>query len=363
MEIYLVGGAVRDSLLQRPIKERDWVVVGATPEALEAKGFKAVGQHFPVFLHPDTHEEYALARTERKVARGYKGFDFYSAPDVTLEQDLKRRDLTINAIAEDSEGHLIDPYHGQRDLMQRRLRHVSDAFAEDPVRILRIARFAAKLPHFSVDPETNTLMQRMVASGEVDALVAERVWQEWRRAMQETAPLRFFEVLADCNALANLFPEIAAAQESCYQRLALACRTLPDEASRFAILLSPLDELAAQALCQRYKLPNEVKDLVLLTTRLKNTFMTLDTEDANALLGFVLSADALRKPARLEQLLAIFDILTEDQSKSGLIRKIVDHIQTLDLTPLQAKQLSGESFKKALNHARIELIQRLIDSN
>ena len=208
MKIYIVGGAVRDRLLGLPVADRDHVVVGATPDDMIAQGHQPVGKDFPVFLHPVTHEEYALARTERKSGHGYKGFKVYAAPDVTLEEDLRRRDLTINAMAEDEAGVLVDPYGGQRDLAAKIFRHVSEAFAEDPVRILRVARFAARFTDFAVAPETNMLMRRMVDNGEVDALVPERVWQEISRGLMEAQPSRMFRALRDCGALARLFPEV-----------------------------------------------------------------------------------------------------------------------------------------------------------
>jgi len=208
MQRYVVGGAVRDVLLGRPVADRDWVVVGATPEELIAAGYTPVGRDFPVFLHPQTKEEHALARTERKTAPGYHGFVFHAAPDVTLEQDLARRDLTINAIARRDDGRLVDPFGGVRDLEARVLRHVSAAFAEDPVRILRLARFAARLPEFTLARETLALMRAMVAAGEVDALVPERVWQELARGLMEARPPRMFEVLRECGALARLLPEV-----------------------------------------------------------------------------------------------------------------------------------------------------------
>jgi len=207
-QVFIVGGAVRDALLGRPHGDRDWVVVGATPQQMIDAGFLPVGRDFPVFLHPATHEEYALARTERKTAPGYRGFAVHAAPEVTLEEDLLRRDLTINAMAQTADGALIDPYGGQRDLQARVLRHVSDAFAEDPVRILRLARFAARFGDFSVAPETMDLMRSMVAEGEVDALVPERVWQELARGLMEDQPQRLFAVLRDCGALARLLPEL-----------------------------------------------------------------------------------------------------------------------------------------------------------
>lgn len=211
MKTYLVGGAVRDFLLNRPVKEKDWVVVGETPESMIAKGFKPVGKDFPVFLHPQSHDEYALARTERKTAPGYKGFAVHASPDVTLEEDLIRRDLTINAMAMDEDGSVIDPYHGRRDLEQRIFRHISPAFSEDPVRILRVARFAARYAHlgFTLAPETRDLMELMVRNGETEHLVAERVWAELHRALLEPTPTAFFQTLKECQALESIFPEIA----------------------------------------------------------------------------------------------------------------------------------------------------------
>src|ERR1700691_6250794 len=210
MQVYLVGGAVRDALLGVPVKERDWVVVGSSREELLRLRYREVGRDFPVFLHPDSHEEYALARLERKVAPGYRGFTVEFGPDVTLEQDLGRRDLTINAIAQAADGSLIDPFGGKRDLEARRLRHVSEAFAEDPVRALRVARFAARFAPlgFKVAPETLTLMRGMVESGEVDALVPERVWQETLKALRSERPSVYFEVLRECGALKKVFPEL-----------------------------------------------------------------------------------------------------------------------------------------------------------
>jgi tRNA nucleotidyltransferase (CCA-adding enzyme) len=208
LSIYVVGGAVRDGLLGLPLQDRDYVVVGATPEQMTDLGFRPVGKDFPVFLHPKTGEEYALARTERKSGRGYKGFVVHASPEVSLEEDLQRRDLTINAMALDDRGRLIDPYGGRADLDARVFRHVSDAFAEDPVRILRVARFSARFPDFRIAPETLTLMQAMVASGEVDALVPERVWQEISRGLMEAMPSRMFLALRECGALSRLLPEL-----------------------------------------------------------------------------------------------------------------------------------------------------------
>lgn len=258
MNIYLVGGAVRDELLGLPVKERDYVVVGATPEEMVAKGFKPVGKDFPVFLHPSTHEEYALARTERKSGRGYKGFKVYAAPEVTLEEDLRRRDLTINAMAKAEDGTLIDPFGGRSDLEARVLRHVSEAFAEDPVRILRLARFAARLG-FDVAPDTMTLMRRMVECGEADYLVPERVWQEFARGLAEPHPELMFDVLERSGVLGKLFPELKSRPRRYGGSLAV----------RYAHLTWPLDEAEIEALSERLRAPNEVRELALAAARNK----------------------------------------------------------------------------------------------
>ena len=284
MKTFLVGGAVRDKLLGYPSSEKDWVVVGATPKIMEAQGFVPVGKDFPVFLHPQTREEYALARTERKTGHGYAGFTFYCAEDITLEDDLRRRDLTINAIAEDAQGNIIDPYNGRRDLEQKILRHVSPAFAEDPVRILRIARFAARYHHlgFRIAEETLALMRSMVVSGEADHLVAERVWKETQRALGETSADVFIRVLRDCGALARILPELDRLFEMPVQdahqpaadlgSLALlglqqASQLSPDPLIRFATLLHALNDglptnpdnntSAIHALCERIAAPKE----------------------------------------------------------------------------------------------------------
>src|SRR5512144_1414270 len=250
MKVYQVGGSVRDELLGLPVQDRDWVVVGADPQEMARRGYRPVGADFPVFLHPQTHEEYALARTERKTGPGYKGFSFHAAPDVTLEDDLRRRDLTINAMARAEDGTLIDPHGGERDLRAGILRHVSEAFAEDPVRILRVARFAARFG-FAVAPETMALMRRMVQAGEADALVPERVWQELARGLMEKSPARMLAVLRECGALARVAPEIDAAfsgpqvPERLAARLDHAAARGYPLATRFALLV--LDETAEDA--------------------------------------------------------------------------------------------------------------------
>lgn len=335
MKRYLVGGAVRDRLLGRPVHERDWVVIGAAPEDMIASGFKPVGKNFPVFLHPRTGEEHALARTERKSGRGYHGFTFHTGAGVSLEDDLRRRDLTINAMAEDEHGHLVDPYGGRRDLEQRLLRHVSPAFTEDPVRILRVARFAARYRPlgFLVADETMTLMQGMVTAGEVDALVPERVWQETRRALGEPAPATFFEVLRAAGALARLFPEVDALfgvpqpprhhpeiDSGVHTLMALtqAARLDAPGMARFAAVchdlgkaLTPRDEWPShrgherrglaplERLCERLRVPTEYRDLARLVTRYHlHAHRAFELRPATLVKLFE-ALDAFRRPGRL----------------------------------------------------------------
>ena len=341
MKTYLVGGAVRDTLLGLPVKDRDWVVVGATARELTDQGFIPVGKDFPVFLHPRSKEQYALARTERKTAPGYRGFTIHAAPDVTLEQDLERRDLTINALAVDAEAlsgngdfdatqvELIDPYHGQRDLHDKVLRHVGAAFREDPVRILRVARFAARFSDFQVAPETMQLMRAMVAEGEAAALVAERVWQELARGLMEDAPSRMFEMLHECGALAVLLPELNDLWQSAetgsdrgsgsvqahamraLDRAAQSQASLPVRfASLFTAVQNPADHSTSpqqisrvQQLCQRIRVPVENRELAQLTSREYTAIHASMTLDAQALMLLLERCDAFRKPARFADLL------------------------------------------------------------
>jgi tRNA nucleotidyltransferase (CCA-adding enzyme) len=343
MNIYAVGGAIRDELLGVPVQDRDYVVVGATPEQMVSQGYRPVGKDFPVFLHPRTHEEYALARTERKTAAGYHGFQFFYAPDVTLEEDLARRDLTINAMAREVRpdgvltGPVIDPFNGQADLQARVFRHVSDAFLEDPVRILRVARFAARFTDFTVAPETMTLMRKMVEAGEVDALVAERVWQEVSRGLMEKRPSRMFEVLRECGALARILPEIEAlygvpqradyhpevdtgvhvmmvVDHAAAQGYALAVRfaalthdlgkaTTPEDVlprhigheGRSVDLLKPL--------CERLRVPNECRDLALLVAREHGNIHRVMETGAAGVVRLLERCDAIRKPGRFAEAL------------------------------------------------------------
>ncbi len=337
MRSYVVGGAVRDELLGRPVTDRDHVVVGATPQQMLELGFRPVGKDFPVFLHPDTHEEYALARTERKTAPGYHGFVFHTSPDVTLEDDLVRRDLTINAMARADDGSIVDPYDGQADLEERIFRHVSNAFAEDPVRILRLARFAARFPDFRVHDSTLALMRSMVEAGEVDALVPERVWQELSRGLMEERPSRMFDVLRDCGALARILPELDVlwgvpqpplhhpeVDTGVHIMLVIdyaASQKHPLEV-RFAALVhdlgkgvSPSETWPAHhghefeglklvtAVCKRLKVPNECRDLALMTAREHGNVSRALQLRANTIVTLFERCDAFRKPERFAQML------------------------------------------------------------
>ena len=337
MKTYVVGGAVRDALLGLPVQDRDHVVVGATPEEMVARGFRPVGKDFPVFLHPETNEEYALARTERKTAPGYHGFVFHTAPDVTLEDDLVRRDLTVNAIAQGEDGTLVDPFGGRRDIEQRVFRHVSDAFAEDPVRILRLARFAARFGDFTVAPETMALMRRMVDHGEVDALVPERVWQEVSRGLMERTPSRMLAVLRECGALARIMPELDAlwgvpqppahhpeVDTGVHMMLVVdyAAERGFDLCVRFAALMHDLGKGVTPAgewpahhgheglglklvdqLSRRLKVPNECRELAIMTAREHGNISRAGILRANTLVKLFERCDAFRKPQRFAQML------------------------------------------------------------
>ena len=323
MKIYLVGGAVRDRLLGLPVKDRDWVVVGSTPSAMKAQGFRPVGKDFPVFIHPKTGEEYALARTERKSGHGYAGFTFHTSPDVTLEEDLLRRDLTINAMAETDSGELIDPYHGHADLQNRILRHVSPAFREDPLRILRTARFAARYATsgFQVADETMALMKLMVSSGEVNYLVAERVWQETVRALAEPAPVVFFEVLNDCGALSALMPMLLPgfSNDSAIPRTALAraAEEQADTVSRFVCAALPWEDQtpainAADQLktfCADLKAPVEYREMGILVANHLSTWLAMKDASPESLLTLLEKTDVFRRETRFQQFLSICELL------------------------------------------------------
>ena len=403
MEIYEVGGAVRDFLLGRPVSDRDWVVVGATPQDMLDRGFQPVGKDFPVFLHPDSHEEYALARTERKTAPGYHGFSVHAAPDVTLEQDLSRRDLTINAMARDAQGQLIDPHGGQRDLAARCLRHVSPAFAEDPVRILRLARFAARLHDFSVAPETLALMRSMAKAGEVDALVAERVWQELSRGLMEARPSRMIEVLRDCGALARLAPELdrlfgvpqpeqhhpeidtgahlllvldqcAALGAPLAVRYACLCHdlgkgmTAPEEWPRHIGHEGRSAQLG-RLLSERWRVPTEARELAELVAREHTHVHQSGSFGPEARLRLLDRCDAWRRPERFEQMLLACEC--DARGRAGLEARDYPQRQRLaaDLRRLQAldqgavsaealaRGLKGQAIGQAIHQARLAALK------
>ena len=334
MKAYAVGGAVRDRLLGLPVSDQDWVVVGASVDEMLAAGYAAVGRDFPVFLHPQTHDEYALARTERKSAPGYRGFTVHAEPSVTLEEDLARRDLTINAIAEDADGTLIDPFGGQRDLQAGVLRHVSVAFAEDPVRILRLARFAARWPGFQVAPETTALCRQMVGDGEADALVPERVWQELARGLSEARPSRLFDVLRDCGALARVMPEVdrlwgvpqpaehhpevdtgvhlmmvldSAARQNAPLPVRWACLvhdlgkgTTPPEQWPRHLAHEARSVKLAEALAERLRVPGECRELGAVVAREHGNIHRCATLGSAATLRLLERCDALRRPERFD---------------------------------------------------------------
>ncbi len=401
MECYQVGGAVRDRLLGRTVVERDWVVVGASPKEMRALGYKAVGKDFPVFLHPRTREEYALARTERKTAPGYKGFVFHTSPDITLEEDLLRRDLTINAMAQDESGAVIDPFHGREDLAAGILRHVSSAFAEDPVRILRVARFAARFD-FEVAAETMALMQGMVAAGEVDALTVERVWAELEKALGEAYPVRFFEVLRDCGALARLIPEldrlwgVPQSPEShpevdtgMHVMLVLeqSARLSPLARVRFAALTHDLGKGSTppaewprhrgheersvglvQDLCRRYRVPNAYRELALLTARYHGRCHDALALDPAGLLDLLLAVDALRRSERFEEFLLACEAdfrgrpgyESQPYPQVARLRAALAAAAGVDPRPLAARGLTGKAMAAALADQRREAIGRAL---
>jgi tRNA nucleotidyltransferase (CCA-adding enzyme) len=407
-QTYLVGGALRDALLGLPVGDLDYVVVGSTPQAMLAAGFKPVGKDFPVFLHPNTHHEYALARTERKSGHGYAGFAVHAAPDVTLEDDLARRDLTMNAIAQAQDGTLIDPYGGAADITAGIFRHVSPAFAEDPVRILRIARFAARFEHFTVAPETLALMRRMVAEGEVAHLVAERVWQELSRGLLEKAPLRMLQVLDDCSALAVLLPELKALQGvpqpaehhpeiDTYVHTGMvlnrAAQLSPLLTVRFAALVhdlgkaqTPAEELPRhrghegrslpliEALCQRLRVPTDCKQLAILVAAEHGNIHRCESLNAESTLRLLMRCDAIRQTERFEQ--ALIACQADAQGRLGLEATPYPQAARLRAALAAAKSVSGgevvnglkakygappnvERIAQAMQAARVAAIQSL----
>ncbi len=402
MQIFMVGGAVRDELLGLPVQDRDYVVVGASPEEMLARGFKPVGKDFPVFLHPITHEEYALARTERKAGRGYKGFSFNSAREVGLVEDLARRDLTINAIARADDGTLTDPFNGRGDIEARLLRHVGPAFVEDPVRILRVARFAARFTDFSVAPETVELMRQMVDSGEVDHLVAERVWQELARGLMEARPSRMIEVLRECGALARLLPDVdrlfGVPQRADYHpevdtgvhvMMALDHSAQRGYALpvRFAVLLhdlgkglTPATDLPrhpghearsvrlVDAVCAQLKAPADCRDLALLVARYHGDIRRGPDLRAATVVKLLERTDALRRPQRFEQLLAACD--SDYHGRLGwaekpipspdLFLKALAAIRAMDAAAIARSCRDPAQIPERLHEARVAAVRQVL---
>ncbi len=401
MQTYVVGGAVRDELLGFAVKDKDFVVVGSTPEAMLAAGFKPVGKDFPVFLHPKTHDEYALARTERKTAKGYKGFVVHASPEVTLEEDLARRDLTINAIAKDDAGKLIDPFNGLADIQAKTLRHVSDAFAEDPVRILRAARFAARFTDFNVAPATMNLMRQMVEAGEVDALVSERVWQELAKGLMEEKPSRMFDVLRECGALQRILPELnrlwgvpqpanhhpeidtgvhtmLVVDYAASQNFSLAIRfsalmhdlgkgTTPAEILPQHIGHEERSFNLVREVCKRIKVPNDCKELAQIVAKFHGKLYQSLQMKPSTLLSFLIELDAIRQPARFKDFLKACE--ADSRGRTGLencatpaadlMVKVLEAATSIDAGAVAREFSEPEKIKTAVFGARLDAVNRL----
>jgi tRNA nucleotidyltransferase (CCA-adding enzyme) len=362
VKIYQVGGSIRDELLGLPVSDRDWVVVGSTPQAMLDAGYKQVGADFPVFLHPETHEEYALARTERKSAPGYRGFVVHAAPDVTLEDDLRRRDFTINAMARAEDGQLIDLFKGEDDLRRRVFRHVSDAFTEDPVRILRGARFLARF-EFQFAPETLALMRAMVDAGEVDALVPERVWQEVARGLNEARPLAMLRALNECGALARLAPEWLCVLSDPFSEAAIesAISEKLGTKERFAVLNAGLSDAAVRSLIARLRIPNDCRDLALLLVRELPVLMR--PMDAAALAQLLQRADAFRQPERFAalaqtaQCVLLARGVTPEEALPSMLSKALMAARGVDAEAIAGKAASQKDIPQLLIAARTEAIK------
>ena len=392
MQVYLVGGAVRDALLNRKVVERDYVVVGATPEEMLSQGFTQVGKDFPVFLHPKTQEEYALARTERKSGKGYTGFVCDASSSVTLEEDLLRRDLTVNAIAQDNLGNLIDPYGGKKDLENRLLRHVSEAFSEDPLRVFRVARFATRYAYlgFTIATETMALMQSMAESGELSTLSAERVWQETKRSLLEKTPHVFFTVLNQAHGLNDWFTELESNLDTALASLKTAVglekaenesfvkdtsseTPLPDSSNsettrlitRFTALLSHLGEEDAKQLCSRLKVQNQVSEIVILACKFKDFLLTMQNSPAD-LLALFNGCDAWRREERFTLLLSAFAPYAHSkgvdwQEQQKRIENALAAAKQVNVQDIIATGVKGPEIKDALNRAKLSAIASITD--
>lgn len=357
MKTYLVGGAVRNELLGLPVHERDWVVVGGSVSDMVKQGFRQVGKSFPVFLHPQTNEEYALARTERKIGPGYKGFEFNATASVTIEEDLRRRDLTINAIAKTSTGEFIDPYGGLKDLQLKILRHVSMAFIEDPVRILRVARFAAQFANlgFTIAPETIKLMRHMVDLGEVDHLVAERVWQELEIALKSAHPQLFFNALRDCHAMAVLFPQLK--DMSALER---SVAVTDDMHVRFAAIFLDVDRDQVSAFCRLYRAPSLYQDLALLCARYYEHFKSILSMSPRARLELLLALDVFRREQRFEKFLLVCQLyLGGGKEQAMILRRAYQLCASVSVAELVAQGKTGAALAQEIYQARLSLLMKL----
>ena len=399
MQTYVVGGAVRDELLGLAVKDRDHVVVGATPEQMVALGYRAVGKDFPVFLHPETHEEYALARTERKVGRGYKGFQVFASPEVTLEEDLARRDLTVNAIARAENGELIDPFHGVADIERRVLRHVSPAFVEDPVRILRVARFSARFADFSVASETMELMRSMVEAGEVDALVPERVWQELSKGLMEAKPSRMFEVLRECGALKKILPELdrlwgvpqppkhhPEVDTGVHVMMVLDYAASRDYSLpvRFAALThdlgkgtTPMDVLPRHIghedrsvnllrdVCKRLRVPNDCRELAHIVAKYHGKVHRVEEMRPDTLVRLLQDTDAFRQPERFREFLRACECDSRGRTgfenkpfpEADLLLKILEAAMNVDAGAVARQFDEPEMIRQKVYEARVDAVK------
>ena len=392
MKIYLVGGAVRDEQLGLPIKERDWCVVGSSAKELTAKGFKSVGKNFPIFLHPDTKEEYALARTEQKIHPGYHGFEFNTSKKITLEEDLKRRDLTINAIAKDEYGLIIDPYNGLLDIKNRILKHVSEAFNEDPVRVLRTAKFAARYHQYGFKVAINTMhyMESMVKNNEIDVLAPDRVWKETEEVLNSPDPHIYFQVLKECNAFSRIYPEFIKTGENSNTKknqqvsllnldaLKLSIEITSHAEVHFAVMLFTDHGLCdlnytqekhhnfIQDITKRLPIPNIFSQLVELIIYYKD-YKNLRHISAEKILSFLSKADAFRRQERFKKLLVAFEIIEkndgssqQDQEiKNTLINKIIESCNALSIKEIVGKESNGEEIKKLIHQSKIEIIKKI----
>ena len=367
-QTYLVGGAVRDQLLGLPVHEHDYVVVGSTPEALVAQGYTQVGKDFPVFLHPQSKQEYALARTERKAGQGYQGFDVYASPQVTLEEDLLRRDLTINAIAQADDGSLIDPYGGQQDIQAKLIRHVSPAFSEDPLRVLRAARFAAHLHHldFNIAPETQALLITLVRSGELNTLAKERIWQETCKALTSQSPWVYFEVLEQCGALEQLMQplaELLSRKPQALSGLQLLSQTDARVDLRLAIILYQLNKLQIEDLALQIKLPNAPKTLALAISNHQRALRAYDELDAPQRHHLLSSLGLIRKPELLAALMTLCQAITQSKeplfgwhSPQTQIMADLNAINSVKPAALMAQGYSGKALGEALKQSQIHAL-------